>query len=126
MKLIWEVSEQDVQKIHSFMELHKNDPMVKNRIERNADGVGIDLSKSTMWFSLVSCLMTTQQRSGPESNVVRFINTKPFPLNYELCVSKSDIGAYSIVSAGTIVGKKIPEKVIVSGNPARKIGEVKI
>lgn len=95
MKLNWEVTEKDVQKTLSFMESYKNDPMVLNRIERNVDGVGIDLSRNTVWFSLVSCLLTTQQRSGPESNVVRFINTKPFPLNYELCVSESDIGEYS-------------------------------
>jgi len=95
MKLIWEVSKQDIQKVLSFMELHKNDPMVQNRIERNLNGVGIDHTKNTVWFSLVSCLLTTQQRSGPDSAVTRFINTKPFPLNYELCVSKPHLGEYS-------------------------------
>jgi thermostable 8-oxoguanine DNA glycosylase len=95
MKLIWEVNDQDVQKILSFMEKYKNDPMVINRIERNVNGIGIDLSKSTVWFSLVSCLLTTQQRSGPESNAVRFINTKPFPLNYELCISESNLDEFS-------------------------------
>jgi hypothetical protein len=95
MRLIWEVTEQDVNKIQSFVDSYMNDPMVLNRIERNVNGIGIYLSKSPVWFSLVSCLLTTQQRSGPDSAVVRFINTKPFPLNYELCVSISAIGAYS-------------------------------
>lgn len=95
MKIIWKVTEQDIQQVLSFMAKYKNDPMVKNRIERNVNGIGIDLSESIVWFSLVSCLLTTQQRSGPDSAVTKFITTTPFPLDYELCVSKPDLGAYS-------------------------------
>jgi hypothetical protein len=34
---------------------------------------------------MIACLITTQQRSGPNSAVTKFICAKPFPLNYFRC-----------------------------------------
>ena len=38
----------------------------------------------------------------------------------------SEIGKNTIVGAGSIVTGKIPEQIIISGNPAKEIGKVKI
>ncbi len=40
---------------------------------------------------MVGCLLTTQQRSGPKSNVTRFLNIKPFPLSLRRCKNSKDI-----------------------------------
>lgn len=34
---------------------------------------------------MLGCLMTTQQRSGPDSAVARFIRARPFPLSLSAC-----------------------------------------
>jgi hypothetical protein len=43
---------------------------------------------------MVFCLLTTQQRSGPESAIARFIRTQPFPLNYERCLQQDDVQSW--------------------------------
>lgn len=64
---------------------------------------------------MISCLITTQQRSGPNSAVTRFISSKPFPLNYSKCKAPDDL---QIVVEETITtfgglrrGKTIGEEV---------------
>jgi len=48
------------------------------------------VTKDIFWEAMISCLLTTQQRSGPDSAVTRFICTNPFPLNFLLCSSQSN------------------------------------
>ncbi len=43
---------------------------------------------------MVSCLLTTQQRSGPNSAVTKFITTKPFPLQYNDCIKQKNLNEY--------------------------------
>ena len=38
----------------------------------------------------------------------------------------AEVGKYTIISAGTVIARKTGEKVILSGNPPRKIGEVEL
>jgi len=46
-------------------------------------------------MSLVGCLLTSQQRAGPGRAVFRFLTTKPFPLSYAECSSKSDLESFA-------------------------------
>jgi len=85
MKLLWEIENSDIEKVKFFYDAHKNDTFVKNRIERNINKVLPEVSRSIFWEAMISCLITTQQRSGPGSAVTKFICTKPFPLDYSLC-----------------------------------------
>ena len=38
----------------------------------------------------------------------------------------ADVGKFTVVSAGTIISRKTEEKVVLGGNPPRKIGVVKL
>jgi hypothetical protein len=40
-------------------------------------------------------LLTTQQRSGPDSPVSRFLLTTPFPLGFELCSHQRDLATFA-------------------------------
>ena len=53
------------------------------------------------WEAMIACLVTTQQRSGPNSAVTKFICTKPFPLNYPICKKADNL---SNVVEGIIKG----------------------
>lgn len=91
MKLLWQIEDTDIQKAKSFYETQKNNHFVLNRIERNIKKILPEFSKDLFWEAMISCLITTQQRSGPNSTVSRFICTKPFPLNYSKCKTSNDL-----------------------------------
>jgi len=85
MKLLWQIEHSDIQKVKSFYEAQKTNAFVLNRIERNVKKALPQFSNELFWEAMISCLITTQQRSGPNSSVTKFICTKPFPLNYSKC-----------------------------------------
>ena len=91
MKIIWQIDENDVQKIKAFFDNYKDTPFVKNRINRNINKDIPDITKELFWSAMISCLLTTQQRSGPNSTVTKFIIINPFPLNYSLCVTQTSL-----------------------------------
>ena len=91
MEILWQIDDNDILKVVSFYNSHKDSVFVLNRIDRNINKNLPDFSKELFWEAMISCLITTQQRSGPKSHVTRFICTKPFPLNYNLCRTWSNI-----------------------------------
>jgi len=91
MKLVWQIDDSDIQKVKSFYETQKNNAFVLNRIERNVKKVLPQFSNDMFWEAMISCLITTQQRSGPDSSVTKFICTRPFPLNYSKCKAADNL-----------------------------------
>jgi len=91
MKINWIIEEKDIHHIKEFVDSQSDKSFVKNRIARNVDGPIPDFNRDLLWNAMISCLLTTQQRSGPESSVTRFISTDPFPLNLDICVEKTNL-----------------------------------
>jgi thermostable 8-oxoguanine DNA glycosylase len=75
MKAVWEISEADVKRWGDFVKRHENKPLPMQRYRRNVRRLDIELSKRTVWHAIVGCQVTTQQRSGPGSNVERFLHS---------------------------------------------------
>jgi hypothetical protein len=96
MKIAWQIEPADVKKVQDFIDLHRDNPFVKQRIERNLSETKPKVSKAEFWYVMVSCLLTTQQRSGPHSAVMRFIDTEPFPLSYQLCLSYDNLYSFAL------------------------------
>ncbi len=95
MKIIWNIESHDIERVKRFFDIHHNNYFVRKRIERNIKGLDSNISKDDFLKTMVSCLLTTQQRSGPESAVTKFINTNPFPLNYKVCVLQKNLRKYA-------------------------------
>ena len=91
MKILWEVTSEDIQKAKIFVKQHQNNNFVQARIKRNLSKTKHRITKAVFWRNLVMCLVTTQQRSGPNSLVTIFLNSDSFLLNYTLRKSKSKI-----------------------------------
>jgi len=105
MRIDWEISPSDTQHVKDFLGAHKNNPFVLQRIQRNITREKkLDISKERVWHVLVLCLLTTQQRSGPNSNVFKFLRTEPFPLSYKTCLSKPDVEKFSYQTLSTFKG----------------------
>lgn len=115
MKLSWQIEEDDIQKVKSFYEKQKDNAFVLKRIELNVKKNLPKFTKELFWQEMISCLMTTQQRSGPNSSVTKFIRTKPFPLNYQKCkradkiqtTVEETITAFGGLRRGKTIGEEV-------------------
>lgn len=97
----WEVDDFQISRTIDFYDQHRHNVCVRARERRNIQKIGLDFSKDFVWKSLVSCLLTTQQRSGPTSNVARLLRTVPFPLTLQFCLdnfAQLDMVAQDILS----------------------------
>lgn len=83
----WEVDDWQVQLTTDFYNLHKDNIFVQTRERRNVKKIGLDFSKEFVWKTLISCLLTTQQKSGPTSKVAQLLRTDPFPLSLQFCLA---------------------------------------
>jgi len=119
MKIVWDVESRDIEKVRTFLDLHRSDAFVQRRIRKNLSDTKPEVSKDDFWYAMMSCLLTTQQRSGPDSAVTRFINTQPFPLNYRLCVSSDDVHTLAQQTMGSFGGIRFSNR--LSGHIAENL-----
>lgn len=68
MKISWNINDADIQKIKNVMR-DNNNAFLKSRIKLNVEKKNIDISKDSIIKNLMMCLLTSQQRSGPNSPV---------------------------------------------------------
>jgi len=111
MKLLWEIEESDIQKVKSFYERNKDNPFVHERIKRNINKQNVKISKDIFFKVMVSCLLTTKQRSGPNSAVTKFINAKPFPLQYDDCIKQNNLKKYILTILNSHAGLRRKNKI---------------
>lgn len=91
MELVWNISRSDIERLRSFVAAAKSDALVRSRIARNLSTKKAQIAKPAFWHALVGSLVTTQQKSGPESAVARFLRERPFPLSYAACCSRKKV-----------------------------------
>jgi hypothetical protein len=105
MRLTWHFTETDLKAVRRIVQWHDSHPIVIDRRERNLASHKPAVSRERFWRALMLALLTTQQPSGPNSAVSRFLATKPFPLSYRLCKASARRAAFAteaLVSFGGI------------------------
>lgn len=85
MKIKWEIEKRDIKAVQQLYDTQISNPFVKNRVKRNIDQQYEKIDKENIWKRLVMCLLTTQQRSGPDGAIAKFSRISPFPLEYNNC-----------------------------------------
>jgi hypothetical protein len=90
MKLSWEFELSDVQAVQKIVDQQKDRVIVRSRIHRNVSGPLPEINHETVWQALLMCLLTSQQRSGPNSPVSRFLLLDPSPISLEECRQSED------------------------------------
>lgn len=95
MQIVWQIDAEDIAKVQEFFNQHRESPFVQTRIETNLRDDKPPITKDDFWERMVGCLLTTQQRSGPDSSVTRFLLTRPFPLDYRICTEKEDLSDFA-------------------------------
>ncbi len=96
MEIQWKVDRHDIRELKAFLDKQHDRPFVRSRIALNVKRRGVVVSKDRIWFRIVSCLLTTQQPSGPGSAVFRFLRHKPFLLAYKTCCQQRRLESFAI------------------------------
>jgi len=95
MKIIWQIDPEDIAKVKAFFDEHKDNHFVKTRITTNLGFDKSPISEDVFWDRMVGCLLTTQQRSGPESSVTKFLLTRPPPLDHNTCNEQDNLAEFA-------------------------------
>jgi hypothetical protein len=95
MKHGWLIEPDDVKKLKALLARHEDNPFVKKRVKRNLRADKPKVETEAFWQQMVCCLLTTQQRSDPDTPVGRFIGAEPFGLGYAVCFGQKDLRGYA-------------------------------
>lgn len=79
MEFQWDITNNDISRLRDFVAQHQN-PFVTRRISRNIDRQNVRVDKDAVLKNIIMCLLTTQQRSGPNTPIGKFLRQNPFPL----------------------------------------------
>lgn len=95
MQLNWKIEENDTTEIQRFINQlsSKNNSLMEKRIRKNINGHEVQLSKDEILKSMMICLLTSQQRSGPKTRVGIFARKEPFPIDYKLIKDSDDVSS---------------------------------
>lgn len=125
MNLTWSVSRSDVRRVKEFMGESNADPRVKKamrrRKERNLARKQSRVSRAAFWRALIAALLTSNQKSGRDSSVARFMRQRAFPLTYRVCRSQRNLAPFvrhTLKSFGGIryygkVGSQLEENLFI-------------
>lgn len=104
MKISWEITEGDIQQVKKVLAQNDNN-FTRRRRERNVEKKDVVIDKEMIMQAMMMCLITSQQRSGPNSLVSIFLVKKPFPVTFQI-LSQSDNIARTIKQVLLINGLK--------------------
>jgi thermostable 8-oxoguanine DNA glycosylase len=89
MEIFWVITQRDIDAVKKFVEQNQN-PFVSARIRRNIFKEDLEINEDSVLRSMVMCILTSQQRSGPNTSVGRFLQTDPFPITFEALNNTGD------------------------------------
>lgn len=93
MNITWDINEDDIIKVKEIVTAPQN-TFVSGRIAKNVKRNNIEIDKNLILKRLIMCLLTSQQRSGPNSPIAVFLRRVPFPVTIEIISTESNIEEY--------------------------------
>ena len=94
MRILWQIDSKDIERVRAFYKQYEHNRFVLERWKCNVINPPTIISKDEFWYTMIECLLTTQQRSGPESAVMKFVKQRPFPLSYEFCLKTRNLEGF--------------------------------
>jgi len=90
----WKFSEAEISNIQGIIDEQETNPFVQKRREQNAVEAGIKMTADQFWNAHLAALLTSQQRSGPESHVSQFLKEEIHTVSLDQCRDAESIGEY--------------------------------
>jgi hypothetical protein len=79
MRIDWTIDRQDLDRVRTIVTASTESLFVASRIKDNVAPECLPVfERGAFWRVMLGCLLTTQQRSGPDSSVTRFLRRRPF------------------------------------------------
>ncbi len=92
MNANWTISAEALKGWKRLVEQNKNKPLAAQRLAQNVLRLEpLDLSEENIWRVLVGCNVTTQQRSGPNSAVSKFLQSDSPALDLNRCKGSRNV-----------------------------------
>ncbi len=87
MKVWFEFDLREIDAVKTIVvaKLASNRRFVQYRLQHNVHGSVPEIDDDALWMAHMMCLLTTQQRSGPNSPINVFLAREPFPLSLTTC-----------------------------------------
>lgn len=82
MNINWNISKTDIEKVKKVIADNEN-AFLQARQLRNVEKQNIRINEDNVIKTMIMCLLTSQQRSGPNSTVGQFLRLEPFPITVE-------------------------------------------
>ncbi|RRQ48641.1 hypothetical protein DZC72_13215 [Maribacter algicola] len=83
MNINWNISQTDIEKVKKVI-IDNENALLRARRLRNVEKRNIVIEKDIVIKTMLMCLLTSQQRSGPNSKVGQFLKLDPLPITSEI------------------------------------------
>ncbi|MBZ9730778.1 hypothetical protein LB467_13870 [Salegentibacter sp. JZCK2] len=93
MNINWDISRIDIEKVKKIVTKNEN-PFLRARQLRNVEKQNIVINKDRIIKTMIMCLLTSQQRSGPNSSVGQFLRLEPFPITIKNLASVNNVEGF--------------------------------
>lgn len=90
MNFHWNISQADIDKVKRVIADNEN-AFLQARQLRNVEKQNIVIDKEIVVKTMIMCLLTSQQRSGPNSTVGQFLRLDPFPVTIEKLTKTNNV-----------------------------------
>lgn len=97
----WSFTKAEIETVQCIVTDHKEDPFVQSRRLKNVEPSEVTISAEGFWKAHLTALLTSQQRSGPDSHVFEFVKSEIEDLCLEQCRETNDVSQF--------VSKKLEE-----------------
>lgn len=87
----WKFSKEEIDRIQNVLSEQGSDPFVQKRRAQNVEVDDINVSEEQFWNAQLAALLTSQQRSGPDSPVSRFLKKEIDSLRLDQCRNVDDV-----------------------------------
>lgn len=90
----WSFSNEEITRVQEIVADQNDDPFVTKRREQNVEPAEINITADQFWNAHLAALLTSQQRSGPDSHVSRFLKNKIDVVSLTQCRSVDDVSGF--------------------------------
>lgn len=90
MNITWNITQTDINKVEKVIADNENAFLQARRL-RNVDKQNIVIDKDKIIKTMIMCLLTSQQRSGPNSVVGQFLRLDPFPITTDILTMTENV-----------------------------------
>jgi hypothetical protein len=90
----WRFSDEEINNLLEIVSDQEDNPFVRKRREQNVQQVEIDLTPEQFWNAHLAALLTSQQRSGPESHVSKFLKNEIQSVSLDRCRDAEDVSTF--------------------------------